>query len=310
MQNRAKRQKKEFDYLDMNIGHCCPQPKSKPHPKKLDIVAALREPSETRLAAHHYQENRRNNCPGLVIGTMIKTEIKSKIKVELERVNTRHKYKNTAMLTNVNYIHPDGTPCKCVRREADELPDLPSIDNISDGLQVETSDINKEKSNTLILTVPRPPNNNDSTEHSSKIQCDNGLPIETEHDIHNPSDNTSTNNGLNVETNVIPNTEKTDKYNWLLAETPEVITTDNKTNSVTENKTEKLHGSITTSRLLVETNMTKDMNETNQTDPTSEGSNTKSRLTIEMADNNNIVNATAEGLILLHEQQTLVMTPC
>ena len=197
----------------MNIGRCCPQPKSKPHPKKLDIVAALREPSETRLVAHRYQENCRNNCPGLVIGTVIKTEIKSEIKVKFERVNTRHKYKNTAMLTNVNYINPDGTPCKCVRREADELPDLPSIDNISDGLQVETSDINKEKSNTPILTVPRPPNNNDSTEHSSKIQYDNGLPIETEHDTHNPSDNTSTNNGLNVETNVIPNTEKTDKYN-------------------------------------------------------------------------------------------------
>ena len=51
-QNRAKRQKKEVDYLDMNIGKCRAQPRSKPCPKKIDIVAALREPSETHLAAH------------------------------------------------------------------------------------------------------------------------------------------------------------------------------------------------------------------------------------------------------------------
>ena len=44
-QNRAKHQKKEINYLELNIGRCRAQSRSKPHPKKIDIVAALREPS-------------------------------------------------------------------------------------------------------------------------------------------------------------------------------------------------------------------------------------------------------------------------
>ena len=57
-QNRSKRQKKEIDYLEMNIGKCRTQPRRKLPPKKIDIVAALQEPSETRLAAHQIQEDR------------------------------------------------------------------------------------------------------------------------------------------------------------------------------------------------------------------------------------------------------------
>ena len=40
-QNRAKRQKKEIDYLEMNIGKGCAQPRSKSKPKRIDIVVAL-----------------------------------------------------------------------------------------------------------------------------------------------------------------------------------------------------------------------------------------------------------------------------
>ena len=83
----------------MNIGKGHAQPKSKPCPKKIDIVAALREPSETRLAAHQIQKDCRNCQPGQILGVAIKTEIKTVIKQELEKMNTRHKYKLHPPLT-------------------------------------------------------------------------------------------------------------------------------------------------------------------------------------------------------------------
>ena len=141
-QNRAKRQKKEIDYLEMNIGKGCAQPRSKSKPKKIDIVAALGEPSETWLAAHQIQLEHQNSQPGQILGVAIKSEIKSEIKQELEQRNTGHRYKGKPLSGNVNYIHLDGTPCRSSMRKEAKLPDLPTIDNpendFTNGLQVET----------------------------------------------------------------------------------------------------------------------------------------------------------------------------
>ena len=134
-----------MNYLKLNIGKSVPQPKpkSKSKTKKIDIVAALREPSETRLAAYQIQKELQHSNPGDVIGTIIKTEIKSEVKIELDRINTRHKYKNIKFPVNANYIHVDGTPCRSARKKANQLPDLPPIEdtpqsNNTNGLAVET----------------------------------------------------------------------------------------------------------------------------------------------------------------------------
>ena len=144
-QNRSKRQKRDVNYLELNIGKGVPQPKpkSKSKTKKIDIVATLREPSETRLAAYQIQKERQHSNPGDVIGTIIKTEIKSEVKIELDRINTRHKYKNIKFPVNANYIHVDGNPCRSTRKKANELPNLPPIEdtlqsNNTNGLAVET----------------------------------------------------------------------------------------------------------------------------------------------------------------------------
>ena len=123
----------------MNVGKCRSQPRRKLPPKKIDIVAALQEPSETCLAAHRIQEDHRNYKPGQILGVAIKTEIKTEIKQELEKINTRHKYKGKPLWGKPNYIHPDGTPCKCSLREELELQDLPDVaDNLQIGFKVET----------------------------------------------------------------------------------------------------------------------------------------------------------------------------
>ena len=143
-QNRSKRQKRDVNYLELNIGKSTPQPKSKSkmRTKKIDIVAALREPSKTRLAAYQVQKERQHSNPGDVIGTIIKTEIKSEVKMELDRINTRHKYKNIKFPVNANYIHADGTPCRSTRKKANELPDLSTIEDMpqstTEGLAAET----------------------------------------------------------------------------------------------------------------------------------------------------------------------------
>ena len=130
-QNRSKRQKREVDYLEMNVGKCRAQPRRKLPPKKIDIVAALREPSETRLAAHHIQEDCRNYKPGQILGVAIKMEIKTEVKQELEKINTRHRYKGKPLWGKPNYIHPNGTPCKRSLREESQLPDLLNVaDNL------------------------------------------------------------------------------------------------------------------------------------------------------------------------------------
>ena len=89
-QNRSKRPKKDVDYLELNVGKGCATPRNKPKIKKRNIVLALREPSETRLAAHQIEQERKNCLPGQILGLAIKTEIKSEIKQEQEHRNTRH----------------------------------------------------------------------------------------------------------------------------------------------------------------------------------------------------------------------------
>ena len=109
-----------------------------------------------------------------MIGTIIKTEIKSEVKIELDRINTRHKYKNLKIPENANYIHADGTPCCSAKKRANELPDLPTVDtqpldsNV-DGLPVVTELIENTLEN----------NSNRDTAESTNQTEDSELPVET-----------------------------------------------------------------------------------------------------------------------------------
>ena len=60
-----------------------------PKPKKTDVMAALREPSENLLTSHRIQEQRKEQATILGSDVVIKEESKTQIKI-----NTRHKYKN------------------------------------------------------------------------------------------------------------------------------------------------------------------------------------------------------------------------
>ena len=122
-------------------------------------------------------------------------EIKSEVKIELDRINMRHKYKNTKFPTNVKYIHADGTPCKSAKRKANELPDLPPVEDPSrttdtTGLAVETL------SRTPVDTTSKD-TVNDEVNISNKPDQNttDGLPTEMEHqkDINKlpPSDETN-----------------------------------------------------------------------------------------------------------------------
>ena len=180
-QNRSKRQKHDVNYFELNIGKSTPQPKlrGKLKTKKIDIVAAVREPSEMRLAAYQMQNDCQNSYLGDVIGTAIKTEIKSEIKIELERVNTRHKYKNCKFPEHPNYIHVDGTPCGSARKKANKLPDLPQVDDTpqstsANGLAVETSP-QTDTNTTSASTGPDQPQNVDTSNDTNA----DGLPVET-----------------------------------------------------------------------------------------------------------------------------------
>ena len=179
-QNRAKRQKKDVDYLEMNIGKGHAQPRSKPRPKKIDIVAALREPTETPLAAHQIQLDCQSSQPGQILGVAIKSEIKTEIKQELEQTNTRHKYKGKPLWGKAHYIHPDGTPCKCFMQKESELPDLPDLNDSESvptkRLQVETAIQSANQDLEQKMTMP-PRNTEDLNIVSTAILT--GLLIET-----------------------------------------------------------------------------------------------------------------------------------
>ena len=208
-QNRSKRQKRDVNYLELNIGKCLPQPKSKfKKPKKIDIVAALCKPSENRLPAYQIQKERQLINPGDVIGTIIKTEIKCEVKVELDRINTRHKYKNIKIPENANYIHADGTPCHRARQRANELPDLPRVDtqlpdsNLN-GLPVETALIEASLENNSTVTTAASTNRT----VEGDLPVDGDLPVETgtnEKHVKQTTENESVPQpGLTVETDTI-----------------------------------------------------------------------------------------------------------
>ena len=125
-------------------------------------------------------------------GLAIKTEIKSEIKQEQEHRNTRHRYKNRPLTGNVNYIHPDGTPCRSLMRTEAELPDLPNIDSQErqppNGLHVETetsthptitviADMSVENNNTgLRENVPGYSNPSDTDHILTNAKEPNTLP--------------------------------------------------------------------------------------------------------------------------------------
>ena len=157
-----------------------------------------------------------------MIGVAIKTEIKSEVKIELDRVNTRHKYKRHSFPDNPNYIHPDGTPCRSARRKAAELPDLPPIDDTqyqhsTNGLPVETTTL-----------APSGPDNS----------VENTKANNTETDI---------NNGLLAETTALdgqvePTAVKKNSVNGLPAGTTSTYTDIPKTCTETNKETREKHG--------------------------------------------------------------------
>ena len=124
-----------------------------------------------------------------MIGTIIKMEIKSEVKIELDRINTRHKYKNTKFPTNVNYIHADYAPCKSAKRKANELPDLPPVEDPSRttdtiGLAVETLsrtpiDTTSEDTVNDEVNIPNKPDKNTTDGLPAETDQNAGLVVET-----------------------------------------------------------------------------------------------------------------------------------
>ena len=245
-QNRSKRQKKDIDYLELNVGRGCAQPRNKPKTKKMNIVMALREPSETCLAAHQIQLERQNSQPGQILGLAIKTEIKSETGSEQDHRNTRHRYKSQPLTGNINYIHPDGTPCRSSMRKEAELPDLPNMDNqeqnTANGLQVET------------LTSQLPTNTDGADMSVEKNVSETGLPVELPKtsdlcDTDNTLMNTSNNN-----VRPIPEVNVTKKQNDLPVETVADTLVENITDkqndlpveTVEDTQAEKIAGKVIT----------------------------------------------------------------
>ena len=197
----------------MNIGKCRAQHRRKLPPKKIDIVAALREPSETCLAAHRIQEDRRNYKPGQILGVAIKTEIKTEIKQELEKINTRHKYKGKPLWGKPNYIHPDGTPCRCSLREQSQLPDLPEVNEDPPiGLQVEMA---HQTSNRNILQGVTSTLQSNTTSANLTINATEALGKQTE---TAPDTLQERDSELNT-----PNHTEQDPNDGLQVETPDLI---------------------------------------------------------------------------------------
>ena len=240
-----------------------------------------------------------------MIGIAIKTEIKSEIKIEMEKVNMRNKYKGSIMPMNPNYIHPDGIPCKRARREASKLSDLPQVDDtpydsLNSGLHVEIPDNANAITSTSMPTSSVMPNTGPSPTQSSEKDSVNGLPVETSPPNNkspimttNTEINIETNegNGLHVETNMNIHTETTEQNNRLPAEMSETNITNTLSSCVNNNitntpneKTSETEGSTTKSGLPVETVNIMD----------------KKSLETETNDNDT-VNDTALGLIMLHE---------
>ena len=148
-----------------------------------------------------------------MIGTIIKTEIKSEVKIELDCVNTRHKYKNSKFPLNPNYIHIDGTPCRSARKKVNELPDLPPVkdtpqSNNTNGLAVEIlsqMDIDMTNthtgSNETNSAITLPP-----VKETPQSNNTNGLAVETlsQTDIDTTNKHTGSNETNSATTTLFP----------------------------------------------------------------------------------------------------------
>ena len=91
----------------------------------------------------------------------------------------RHKYKNCKFPEHPNYIHVNGTLCRSARKKANELPDLPQVDDIpqstsANGLAVETS----PQTDTNTTNTSRRPDQPQNVDTSNYTNAD-GLPVET-----------------------------------------------------------------------------------------------------------------------------------
>ena len=139
-----------------------------------------------------------------MIGTIIKMEIKSEVKVELDRINTRHKYKNIKFPVNVNYIHADGTPCRSARKKANELPNLSIIE---DTPQSTTDRLTTEipSQTTAEITIKHTTSEINSADKLDPTPHD-GLHVEMATEIektdHTTENDRNLNDGLTVETEI------------------------------------------------------------------------------------------------------------
>ena len=103
---------------------------------QFDKVSALREPSETRLAANEIQEQRKikNRTIGSItfIDKLTDKDVKPKLEVKTEEIGYGKKgpAHHTYDYSKARYIHPDGSVCRSEQREQAEkelqLPDLPT----------------------------------------------------------------------------------------------------------------------------------------------------------------------------------------
>ena len=128
---------KGVNYFELNEGLSPPRRKksqgTQPH---FDIVTALREPLETRLAANEIQEQRKNKNRTIgsitLVGNLSGKDIKLKLEIKTEEIGYGKKGPTHCNYdySKVRYVHPDGSVCQSEQRKQAEkemqLPDLPT----------------------------------------------------------------------------------------------------------------------------------------------------------------------------------------
>ena len=180
---------------------------------QFDIVSALWELSETRLAANEIQEQHKikNRTIGNVtfVHKLLDKDVKPKLEVKKEEVGygkkgpTHHNYD----YSKARYIHPDGSVCRAEQRKQAEkesqLPDLPTTitdtninpndeGDILQNLPMETTTIHMESSLTVETT---------SKSGTTNVQENNpALNVETVTGNTLDLPKVATNVALNVET--------------------------------------------------------------------------------------------------------------
>ena len=108
-----------MNYFELNEGLSPPQTK-KGHGKQpqFDIVSALREPSETRLAANEIQVQRKNK--NKIVGSITllsdckDKDVKPKLEIKLEEIGYGKKgpAHDKFDYSKARYIHADGSVCR------------------------------------------------------------------------------------------------------------------------------------------------------------------------------------------------------